>query len=64
MASLNEEAELTESGEVMLRIRLVSLLASRLRVEDTYRAHPSIEAERSRGTRLRHRAARARARPP
>jgi hypothetical protein len=49
VASLNEEAELTESGEVMLRIRLVSLLESRLRVEDTYRAHPSIEAERIKG---------------
>lgn len=45
VASLNEEAELTETGEVMLRIRLVGLLASRLRVEDTYRAHPSIDDE-------------------
>jgi len=45
VTSLNEEAELTETGEVMLRIRLVGLLASRLRVEDTYRAHPSIDDE-------------------
>ena len=57
VASLNEEAELTETGEVMLRIRLVGLLESRLRVEDTYRAHPSIDAERVEGTRLRHRPA-------
>ncbi len=45
VASLNEEAELTETGEVMLRLRLVGLLASRLRVEDTYQAHPSIDDE-------------------
>lgn len=47
--SLNEEAQLTETGEVMLRHRLVGLLASRLQVEDTYRAHPSIEAEEVEG---------------
>jgi hypothetical protein len=45
VAALNEEATLTESGEVMLRIRLVGLLTSRLQVEDAYRAHPSIDDE-------------------
>ncbi|HMK63515.1 MAG TPA: sulfotransferase [Acidimicrobiales bacterium] len=40
--SFNEEAELTATGEVMQRIRLVTLLESRLQVEDTYRANPSI----------------------
>ena len=46
---LNEEADLNEGGEVMLRIRLVSLLSSRLRVEDTYRANPSIDEEQVEG---------------
>ena len=45
MASLNEEAELTEAGEVMLRIRLVGLLSSRLRIEEAYREHPAIDEE-------------------
>jgi len=45
VTSLNEEADLTEAGEVMLRIRLISLLSSRLQVEDTYRGHPSIDDE-------------------
>ena len=43
--SMNEEAGLSEPGEVMLLHRLLNLLTSRLRVEDTYRAHPSIEEE-------------------
>ncbi len=43
--SFNEEAELTETGEVMQRIRLTSLLASRLQIEDTYRRHPEIERQ-------------------
>jgi hypothetical protein len=47
--SMNRESDLTETGEVMLQLRLVNLLASRLRVEDTYRAHPSIEAEEVEG---------------
>ncbi len=49
VTSLNEEADLTEAGEVMLRMRLVSLLSSRLQVEDTYRAHPSIDDEEVEG---------------
>lgn len=47
--SFNQEADLTETGEVMQRIRLVSLLSSRLQIEETYRAHPSIEAEEVEG---------------
>ena len=43
--SFNTEADLTETGELMQRIRLVSLLSSRLQIEETYRAHPSIDAE-------------------
>ena len=38
MTSMNEEAGLTEMGEVMQHIRLETLLSSRLQVEDTYRA--------------------------
>ncbi len=49
LTSLNEEADLNEAGEVMLRIRLGSLLSSRLRVEETYRAHPSIDDEQVEG---------------
>ncbi len=45
VAALNEEAELTEAGEVMLRIRVVALLTSRLRIEDAYREHPEIDDE-------------------
>ena len=48
-ASLNTEADLTEAGEVMLRIRLAGALASRLRIEDTYRAHPEIDDEQVEG---------------
>jgi hypothetical protein len=47
--SMSHEADLSESGEMVLRVRLVNLLTSRLRVEDTYRAHPSIEAEEVEG---------------
>jgi Sulfotransferase family len=47
--SFNEEADLTETGEVMQRVRLISLLSSRLQVEDTYRRHPEIDAERVEG---------------
>ena len=49
VASMNEEADLTELGEVMQRIRLETLLSSRLQVEDTYRANPSIEEEEVEG---------------
>ena len=34
--SFNQEADLTETGEVMQRIRLVSLLSSRLQIEEAY----------------------------
>jgi hypothetical protein len=47
--SMNEEAGLSDSGEVMLLHRLVNLLTSRLQVEDTYRANPSIEKEEVEG---------------
>ena len=46
---MNDEADLTEMGEVMQRIRLETLLSSRLQVEDTYRANPSIEEEEVEG---------------
>ena len=49
VASFNIEADLTETGEVMQRIRLVTLLASRLRIEDTYRQHPEIDTEQVEG---------------
>jgi hypothetical protein len=48
-ASMNTEADLSDDGEAMLRIRLAGALASRLRVEDTYRAHPEIDDERIEG---------------
>ncbi len=43
--SFNDEADLTEAGEMMQRIRLVSLLSARLQVEATYAAHPEIAHE-------------------
>ena len=46
---MNEEADLTETGEAMQRLRLIGLLSSRLRVEDTYRAHPEIDDEQVEG---------------
>jgi hypothetical protein len=42
-ASMNEEADLTEAGEIVQQVRLVMLLSSRLRIEETYRNHPEIE---------------------
>lgn len=39
--SFNLEADLTETGELMQRIRLVSLLSSRLQIEETSRIRPS-----------------------
>jgi hypothetical protein len=48
-ASMNTEADLTDEGEAMLRIRLAGALASRLRVEDTYRAHPEIDDQQIEG---------------
>ena len=47
--SMNEEADLTETGEIMQRIRLVSLLSSRLQIEHAYRSHPSIDDEEVEG---------------
>jgi hypothetical protein len=47
--SMNREGDLTEAGHTILAARLVNLLASRLRVEDTYRAHPSIDAQEVEG---------------
>jgi hypothetical protein len=48
-ASMNTDADLTEGGEVMLRVRLAGALASRLRIEDTYKAHPEIDDEEIEG---------------
>jgi hypothetical protein len=45
VASMNDEAELTEMGEIMQRMRLGAHLSTRLQVEDTYREHPEIEAQ-------------------
>ena len=42
VASMNEEAELNEIGEIMQRMRLGAHLAARLGVEDAYRKHPEI----------------------
>ena len=54
-ASMNEEADLTEVGEMVQQVRLVMLLSSRLRIEETYRNHPEIEQRGGRGPGLRHR---------
>ncbi len=45
VASMNEEGTLTEMGEVMQQMRLSTLLAARLGVEETYRLHPEIDDE-------------------
>ncbi|HEX5097325.1 MAG TPA: sulfotransferase [Acidimicrobiia bacterium] len=45
VASMNEEGDLTETGEMMQRIRLGAHLTARLRVEQTYREHPEIEEQ-------------------
>lgn len=42
VASMNDEGDLTEMGELMQRIRLGAHLSARLRVERTYREHPEI----------------------
>ena len=49
IASMNAEGDLTEAGEVILQIRLGSHLASRLRVEETYRLHPEIDDQQIEG---------------
>ncbi len=43
VAAMNEEGGLTEVGEAMQLMRLSTLLAARLGVEDTYRLHPEID---------------------
>jgi Sulfotransferase family len=43
--SLNDEAELTDSGQEILKLRLRMLLRNRLRVEQTIAQHPDIEHE-------------------
>jgi hypothetical protein len=45
VASMNDESDLTELGEIMQHARLTALLAARLAVEDTYRLHPEIDDE-------------------
>ena len=47
--SLNASADLTEMGTEILGQRLRGLLASRLRVEDTYRQHPEIDDQEVEG---------------
>ncbi len=46
---MNREAELTEIGEIMQRMRLGAHLAARLRVEAVYREHPEIADQAIRG---------------
>ncbi len=45
VAALNDEADLTEGGEDIMRLRLGMLLANRLRVTEEVRAHPAIVDE-------------------
>ncbi len=45
VASMNNEGDLTEIGEMQQQMRLVSFLNARLQVENTYRIHPEIEAQ-------------------
>ena len=45
VASMNEEGDLTETGEMMQRIRLGAHLTARLRVEQTYKEHPEISEQ-------------------
>jgi hypothetical protein len=49
IASMNEESDLTEVGEMVQQVRLVMLLSSRLRIEETYRNHPEIARQRVEG---------------
>jgi Sulfotransferase family len=48
-ASMNDEADLTEVGELVQQARLGMLLSSRLRIEDTYRQHPEIAQQEVEG---------------
>jgi hypothetical protein len=45
VASMNDEGDLTEIGEIMQHARLTALLSARLEVEGTYRLHPEIDEE-------------------
>ena len=45
VSSMNAEGSLTELGEAMMQLRLSTLLAARLGVEETYRRHPQIDDE-------------------
>jgi hypothetical protein len=47
--SLNSEARLHDTGEQILALRLRTLLANRMRIEDTYRRFPSIDEEEIEG---------------
>jgi hypothetical protein len=49
VASMNDEADLTETGELMQRGRLGAHLVARLQVEATYRQHPDIEEQEVEG---------------
>jgi hypothetical protein len=49
VGAMNEEADLTEVGQLVQQARLVMLLSSRLRVEETYREHPEIAREEVEG---------------
>ncbi len=49
VASMNAEADLTETGELMQNMRLAAHLTARLEVEDTYRRHPEIEEQQVEG---------------
>src|SRR5690606_9765216 len=43
--SINRHSELTDIGRAATETHFVSLLASRLQIEDWYRRHPEIDAE-------------------
>ena len=45
VASMNEEGDLTDTGEMMQRIRLGAHLTARLRVEQTYKERPEISEQ-------------------
>ena len=47
--ALSSEGELHDAGEMMLGVRIGRLLASRLRIEDWYAQHPSVEDEEIEG---------------
>jgi hypothetical protein len=46
VGSLEGEAELTDLGRAIMEARLRGLLVNRLRIEDAYRTHPEIAAQR------------------